>query len=147
MARSSKGYGSSGSQGLLRNLETQGLRKGRTGSKYWFYLGTGLWTLRTVRRMAERREEILISEVLKPGQRLIIANDRATLEHPDAAPRPPKGRKARKAQRKADAKAAEAQAKSDKKAAKQEAKLQAKVDAQLAKQAKRAKPVDVPAGD
>ncbi|HEY4376344.1 MAG TPA: hypothetical protein VGM93_04265 [Acidimicrobiales bacterium] len=67
--------------GLLRRLERTGVRKGLFGeSKAWLYIGTGLWTLRTIRRLAERKPEILLSEELKPGQRLIIANGRATID-------------------------------------------------------------------
>ena len=117
--------------GVLRTIEMHGMRKGRGGSKHWLYVGTGLWTLRTIRRMAERREEVLISEVLKPGQRLIIANDRPTIEGPVDVARPPKGRRARKAQRKAD-----------KKAAKQEAKIQAKVARKEARRPRRKAPVE-----
>lgn len=97
--------------GVLRTVERSGLRKGMAGSKPWFYVGTGLWTLRTVRRLAERKDEVLLSEVLKPGQRIVIANGRATIDDgpaPAAATKVKgrKGRKAAKAQQKADAKAA-----------------------------------------
>lgn len=103
MARSIRGGAAAGG-GVLRVVERTGLRKGVNGSKGWFYVGTGLWTLRTVRRLAERKDEILISEVLEPGQRLVISSGRATVE---GAPAPqPKGRRARRKQAKADAKAA-----------------------------------------
>ena len=115
--------------GVLRRVEAHGMRMGRSGNKNWLYIGTGLWTLRTIRRMAERREEILISEPLLPGQRIIIANDRATIEGPVDTARPPTGRRAAKRQRKADHQAAE-----------EEAKLQAKVARKTARKAKRAKP-------
>ncbi|HWJ61662.1 MAG TPA: hypothetical protein VNS19_06815, partial [Acidimicrobiales bacterium] len=80
--------------GVLRRIEHLGMSRGRGGSKTWLYVGTGLWTLRTVRRLADRREEILISEPLRPGDRLIISNDRPTLG--EAAPKAPKGRRAKK---------------------------------------------------
>jgi hypothetical protein len=70
--------------GLLRTAERAGLRKGLNGSKPWFYVGTGLWTLRTVRRLAERKTEILVSETLEPGQRIIIANGRITVDEAEA---------------------------------------------------------------
>ena len=74
--------------GLIRMAELTGIRKGMNGSKGWFYLGTGLWTVRTVRRMAERKTEVLVSERLKPGQRMeIVAMEPVT-------------RKQRKAERK-----------------------------------------------
>jgi hypothetical protein len=116
MARSKRGKDEGG---VFRLIERTGLRKGVSGgSKPWFYVGTGLWTLRTIRRMAERKEEILISERLAPGQRIIIANGRATLDDLEAGePVAAKGRsrkvarKAQKADAKAAAKAQEAEAK------------------------------------
>lgn len=102
--------------GVLRRLEHLGMSRGRRGSKAWLYVGTGLWTVRTVRRLADRREEVLIHEKLKPGERIIIANAIPTLDDPPP-PKPAKGRRARKAQRKAEARAAKEQAKRDAKAA------------------------------
>jgi hypothetical protein len=128
--------------GVLRRIEAHGMRMGRSGNKHWLYVGTGLWTLRTVRRMAERREEILISETLKPGQRLIISNDRPTLDGPPPARKAPRTKRGRKKLAKAQAKAAKEQAKADAKAAQREAKIQAKRDAKVAKKAKRVKPVE-----
>ncbi len=77
MARGEKGSGG----GLLRTAERAGLRRGVGGSRGWFYLGTSLWTLRTIRRMAARRSEVLLSEELRAGDRLVIANGRATIDH------------------------------------------------------------------
>ena len=74
--------------GVLRRIEHLGMSRGRQGNKTWLYVGTGLWTLRTVRRLADRREEILISEPLRPGERLIISNNRPTIEA--TAPKPPR---------------------------------------------------------
>ena len=79
MARLRSGGPSSG--GILRVLEQKGMRQGVFGnSKGWLYVGTGLWTLRTIRRLNARQTEILISEELKPGQRIIIANGVATVD-------------------------------------------------------------------
>lgn len=80
MAGGRKGSGG----GLLRVAERTGLSRGFAGNRAWFYLGTGLWTLRTIRRMAARRSEVLVSEELRPGDRMVIANGRATIDH--AAP-------------------------------------------------------------
>ena len=81
--------------GLLRSAERLGINRGLFGgSRGWLYVGTGLWTLRTVRRLAERKPEILISEELKPGQRIVIANGRATLD--DAPPPSAGGRRRRR---------------------------------------------------
>lgn len=67
--------------GLLRMAERAGIARGVFGtSKGWLYVGTGLWTLRTMRRLALRKPEILLSEELRPGDRLVIANGRATLD-------------------------------------------------------------------
>jgi hypothetical protein len=67
--------------GLLRTAESLGINRGLLGgNKAWAYVGTGLWTLRRVRKMAERKSEILISENLAPGERIVIANGRATIE-------------------------------------------------------------------
>ena len=67
-------------------VERIGMSRGVFGSsKGWMYVGGGLWTLRTVRRMAQRKSEVLLREELAPGQRLIIANGRATLDGPDGA--------------------------------------------------------------
>ena len=140
--------------GLLRRVESYGMRKGRH-NKNWLYVGTGLWTLRTIRRMAERREEILISEPLRPGDRLIIANNRPTLEGATRtrsgrsvkAQQEPKGRRARKRKRKADAAAAKEQAKRDEKAAKADAKMQAKIARKQAKRPKKAEPAETVVAD
>ena len=132
--------------GALRRIEAHGMRLGRGGNKRWLYIGTGLWTLRTVRRMAERREEILISEPLRPGERLIIANNRPTIET-GARPAAPKGRRAKKRHRKAEAAAAKEQAKRDEKAAKADAKMQAKIAHKEAKRPKKATPTETVVAD
>lgn len=99
--------------GLLGTVERLGINRGVFGnSKGWFYVGTGLWTLRTVRRIAERKVNVLVSEPLKPGQRIVIANGTATIEGDPAPYRgkrgraksgqaTPKGRRERKAVAKA----------------------------------------------
>jgi hypothetical protein len=98
----SRGRGADG--GLVRMAERAGIRKGLNGSKGWFYLGTGLWTLRTIRRMAERRTEVLVSETIEPGQTITIRNTpsapgrRKALRHPQGLD--PQTRKERKAERK-----------------------------------------------
>lgn len=83
MGRRSKS-GSGG--GPLRAVERIGVSRGIFGnSKGWMYVGGGLWTLRTIRRLAQRKPEILLREELAPGQRIIIANDRLTLDEPVGA--------------------------------------------------------------
>lgn len=86
MARA-RARGARGGGGALRFLERTGVNRGLMGgSKGWFYVGTGLWTLRTVRRLATRKTEILLSEELRPGQRIVIANGRATIDGPAGEP-------------------------------------------------------------
>lgn len=85
------------SGGMLRNLERLGINRGLMGgSRGWFYLGTGLWTVRKVRTLARRQPEILLREVIRPGDRITVANGVATIESVpvDAAQLSRKGRKA-----------------------------------------------------
>jgi len=66
---------------ILPRLQRTGLRKGiGQGNSTWLAVGVSAWGLRKVAQMAQRNTEILIREELKPGDRLIIANDRATIE-------------------------------------------------------------------
>lgn len=91
MARSKN----SGRGGPLRRLERAGVSRGIFGSsKGWMYVGGGLWTLRTMRRLAQRKTEVLLREELAPGDRLIISNGRPTLEGPAASE--PSGRRRRR---------------------------------------------------
>ncbi len=86
--------------GWLRTAERMGVARGVFGgSKGWLYVGTGLWTLRTVRRLAARQSEVLLSEELKPGQRVVIANGRATLDQVAATAAPAAGRARRRSRR------------------------------------------------
>ncbi|MEO6628606.1 MAG: hypothetical protein ABIP03_08555 [Aquihabitans sp.] len=96
-----RGISGSKGGGFLRTLESAGVSRGVFGaSKGWFYVGTGLWTLRKVRTLGQRKPEILLAEELRPGQRIIIANGRATIEDaPLASPvalAAPKGRRAKR---------------------------------------------------
>lgn len=97
-------------RGLLRRAERIGFRKGLGGNKAFFYLGTGLWTLRTVRRMAERKTEVLISETLEPGQRIVITNGRALGEQAQQ-------QQAKRAKPKAEEKASRKQRRAERKQA------------------------------
>ena len=92
---------------MLRFLERTGVARGVFGaSKGWFYVGAGLWTVRKVRTLGAGRSEVLISEELRPGQRLVVANGIATIEDQagsgvGTAPRGRRGRRVRKAERRA----------------------------------------------
>ncbi len=93
MAKGSEG-------GLLRKAERLGLNRGVvSGSRGLLYVGAGLWTLRTVRRMAQRKTEVLLVEELGPGERVVIANDRATLDNVRSPDPGPTGRKRRRPKR------------------------------------------------
>lgn len=66
---------------LLSYLRRTGTRKGFMGdSKPWLYIGAASWAIRLLRRMAQRKPEILLLEELKPGQRIIISNNRKTVD-------------------------------------------------------------------
>lgn len=97
-----------GGGGILRTLERVGVSRGVFGSsRGWFYVGTGLWTVRKVRALGERKPEILLRETLRPGDRVVLANGVATIESAaDTTPGPaPRGRRARRRQRRADRRA------------------------------------------
>lgn len=101
--------------GLLRTVERLGVSRGVFGaSKGWFYVGTGLWTLRKVRSLGERKPEVLLSERLRPGDRIVIANGVATIESAESrrAAAAPAGssRRARRKQKRAARKALVTQA-------------------------------------
>jgi len=69
---------------LIDYVERRGINKGLfDGNKRWLYVGLGLWALRRARTaMHGGPARILISEALAPGDRIIIANGRATLDGP-----------------------------------------------------------------
>ncbi len=74
-----KGEGSEGK--LLSYLRRSGTRKGFMGdSKPWLYIGAATWAYRLLRRLAQRKPEILLLEELKPGQRIIVSNNRPTVD-------------------------------------------------------------------
>ena len=66
---------------LISYLRRTGVRRGFVGgSKPWLYIGATSWAIRTLLRMARRKSEVILLEELKPGQRIIIANDRPTVD-------------------------------------------------------------------
>lgn len=84
-----------GGGGAFRTLERIGVTRGVFGaSKGWFYVGTGLWTLRKLRSFGERKPEVLMRETLRPGDRVVIANGVATIESASQAQVREAGRKA-----------------------------------------------------
>jgi hypothetical protein len=100
---------------VFRTLERIGVTRGGVGaSKGWFYVGTGLWTLRKVRALGERKTEVLMREPLRPGDRVVIANGVATIETAPRAGSSPTAsqtsRRRRRKQKRADRKALVTQA-------------------------------------
>jgi hypothetical protein len=66
---------------VVRILRRNGVRKGIFGgSRGWAAVAVGTWGYTTLKRMARREPELVFSEELKPGERIIISNNRATLD-------------------------------------------------------------------
>ena len=66
---------------IVRLLRRDGMRKGILGgSRGWTAVAVGTWGYTTLRRMARREPEIVFSEELKPGERIIISNNTPTLD-------------------------------------------------------------------
>jgi hypothetical protein len=66
---------------IVRTLRRNGVRKGIFGgSRGWAAVAVGTWGYTTLKRMARREPELVFSEELKPGERIIISNNRATLD-------------------------------------------------------------------
>jgi hypothetical protein len=66
---------------LVQMLRRQAVRKGVFGgNRVWTAVAIGTWGYTTLRRWARREPELVFSEELKPGQRIIISNDRPTLD-------------------------------------------------------------------
>lgn len=82
---------------LAEYAAEESLRRGAAGSKPWIAVGTVVWGARLGRRLLARRERILLTEPLEPGERIVIH---------EAPRRPPRGRKARKAAKRAEREAA-----------------------------------------
>ena len=56
-----------------RFLREQSLVEGVFGgSKLWLVIGGSLWGVRAVRRASARTERIVLSEVIQPGERIVI---------------------------------------------------------------------------
>jgi hypothetical protein len=66
---------------LVRTLRRQGVRRGIFGgSSTWAAVAVGTWGYTTLKKMARREPELVFSEELKPGERIIIANNRGTVD-------------------------------------------------------------------
>jgi hypothetical protein len=65
---------------IVRILRRNGMRKGVFGgSRGWAAVAVGTWGYTTLKRLARREPELVFSEELKPGERIIISNNRPTL--------------------------------------------------------------------
>lgn len=65
---------------LVTRLRRTGFRKGVQGNRTWLALGVSLWGAQKLRALATRDAEVLVREELKPGERMIIANGRVTVD-------------------------------------------------------------------
>ena len=61
-------------------MRRNGIRKGLFGgSRGWAAVAVGTWGYTTLKRLARREPELVLSEELKPGDRIIISNGVPTL--------------------------------------------------------------------
>ena len=66
---------------IVQMLRRNGMRKGILGgSRGWAAVAVGTWGYTTLKKLARREPELVFSEELKPGERIIISNNRATLD-------------------------------------------------------------------
>ena len=80
MARGSKTVTAPAVGPIIRILRRNGVRTGIFGgSRGWAAVAVGTWGYTTLKRMARREPELVFSEELKPGDRIIITNNVPTL--------------------------------------------------------------------
>jgi hypothetical protein len=85
----------------VARVQRLGISKGMAGAGGgWLAVGIGAWGLQRVRKLAAKDIEVLISEPLKPGDRIVITNETTTHAEDE------KARKKAKRQEKELAKAA-----------------------------------------
>jgi len=66
---------------IVTYLRRAGTRRGFLGgSRAWMAVGVTTWGYTKLKQMAERKAEVVFSEELKPGQRIIISNNRPTVD-------------------------------------------------------------------
>jgi len=53
-------------------LEYAGFRRGASGSGAWLATSAGMATVRHIRRMGERKREVVWTGSLEPGQKLVV---------------------------------------------------------------------------
>ncbi len=66
---------------IVTLLRRNGFRRGILGgSRGWAAMAIATWGYTKLKGLAERDAEVVFSEELKPGQRLVISNDRPTVD-------------------------------------------------------------------
>lgn len=80
---------------LTDRLRRTGFRKGVQGNRTWLALGIAVWGAQRLRRLAQPEAEILLREELRPGDRMVIANGRATVDRVEP-PEPVPARRGRR---------------------------------------------------
>ena len=65
---------------ITSRLRRTGFRKGIQGNRTWLALGLVIWGAQKLRQLATRDAVVLVREELKPGERMIIANGRVTVD-------------------------------------------------------------------
>lgn len=67
---------------LITMARRAGVRKGVLGgNRGWLAVAVATWGWTKLKQMSEREAEVVLSEELKPGQRIVIANGRATVDN------------------------------------------------------------------
>ncbi len=67
---------------LVRTVRRTGVRKGILGgNRGWLAVAVATWGWTKLKQVSERQAEVVLSEELKPGQRIIVANGRATVDN------------------------------------------------------------------
>ncbi len=68
---------------VVRMLRRSGVRKGILGgSRGWAAVAVGTWGYTSLKKLARREPELVFSEELKPGDRIIISNAVPTIAVP-----------------------------------------------------------------
>jgi hypothetical protein len=66
---------------LVTMLRRQAVRRGIFGgSSGWAAVAVGTWGYTTLKKLARREAEVVFLEELKPGERIIISNNRPTVD-------------------------------------------------------------------
>lgn len=67
---------------LVTMARRTGVRKGVLGgNRAWLAVAIATWGWTKFKQVSERQAEVVLSEELEPGQRIVIANGRATVDN------------------------------------------------------------------